>query len=121
MTMQRFVMTMYRALLAVSLGLALAACAGEQQTAETAVEAPAAGEIPQAGDQGIVTGSPEENVIETDAGATTADAGAMGEVGVDAAGSAAGTVDPALDPAQQTDPVLEGTTTDQQPATPPQQ
>lgn len=109
-------MTMHRALLAVSLGLALAACGGEQQTAETAVDTPSAGEMPQAGDQGVVTGSPEENVLAPDT--TTADAGAMGDLGNNPDAATMNT-DPALDPMQQPDPALQDTTTDQQQTTPP--
>lgn len=125
-------MTMYKTLLAASLGLALAACAGEQQTANTAADAPAAGEMPQAGDEGIVTGSPEESLVDSnpdlgtspDLGTTSADAGAMGdtgELGTEPAGSAAGTVDPTLDPAQQVDPALQDATTEPEPVTPPVQ
>ncbi|WP_189454887.1 hypothetical protein [Cognatilysobacter bugurensis] len=101
-------MTMNKLFLAASLGLVLAACAGEQAEtaaveAPAAIEAPAAGEIPQAGAEGIVTGSPEENVIGTDAnvGATTADAGALGEPVVDP--NAPTVADP-----MTTEPVLEG-------------
>lgn len=106
-------MTMNKLFLAASLGLVLAACAGEQ--AETAAletpaaGAPTAGEMPQAGDQGVVTGSPEENVIGTDTGATTADASAMGDPMTDQ-----NTLDPnapaTIEPAETTDPALEGTT-----------
>lgn len=114
MPKQRLNMTMNKLFLAASLGLVLAACAGERADS-TAAQTPAAGEMPQAGDQGVVTGSPEPNVIGDDT-ATTADASAMGETMVDPNAPA---VDPMADPAQTTDPVLEGTETDA--TTPPQQ
>lgn len=110
-------MTINKLFLAASLGLVLAACAGEQAdttAAESpAMEAPAAGEMPQAGDQGVVTGSPEENVLGDTS--TTADASALGETAVDPNAPA---TDPMTDPAQ-TQPVLEGTETDT--TTPPEQ
>lgn len=103
-------MTMNKLFLAASLGFVLAACAGEQ--ADTAaVDATAAGEIPQAGDDGIVSGSPEEgldgNAIGDDA-ATTADASELGQPMTDPNAPPAVT-DPLVDPAQTTDPVLEET------------
>lgn len=119
MPKQRLIMTINKLFLAASLGLVLAACAGEE--AETtaaespAIEAPSAGEMPQAGDQGVVTGSPEENVLGDDT-ATTADASALGETAVDPNAPA---TDPMADPAQTTQPVLEGTETDA--TTPPEQ
>jgi hypothetical protein len=114
MPKQRLNMTMNKLFLAASLGLLLAACAGEQ--ADTAaLETPTAGEMPQAGDDGVVTGSPEENVIGDDT-ATTADASALGETMVDPNAPA---IDPMADPNVTTEPVLEGTEGDT--TTPPQQ
>lgn len=106
-------MTTYKILAAVSLGLALAACGGQQQAEGTAAE-PAAGEMPQAGDTGTVTGSPEYDTLgtDTDAGATTADASTMGEGVMEPVDPATG--DQAQDPNRQTDPALEDATTDQQ-------
>lgn len=101
-------MTSTRLLLAASLGLALAACSGQQQAEGTAVE-PAAGEMPQAGDTGAVTGSPAPDALDADtAGATTGDAGAMGDTMTDP--TAPTPVDPMQDPTLQTDPALQETT-----------
>lgn len=120
MPKQRLIMTINKLFLAASLGLALSACSGEQAdttAAESpALETPSAGEMPQAGDQGVVTGSPEENVLG-DNTATTADASALGGTAMDPNAPA---TDPMANPAQTTDPVLEGTeATDA--TTPPQQ
>lgn len=104
-------MTINKLFLAASLGLVLAACAGEQADTTTAADAPAAGEMPQAGDQGVVTGSPEENVLGTEpaTGDTTADAATLGDPMTDP--NAPPAVDPMQqDPTQTTDPSLEGTT-----------
>lgn len=115
-------MTTNRILAAVALGLALAACGGQQQADGTAAEAtPAAGEMPQADETGTVTGSPEEGVVATDTApvTTSADAGAMGEGGLEPVDPTTGTGDQPQDPLQ-TDPALEDTTSDpQQSATPP--
>lgn len=100
-------MTINKLFLAASLGFALAACAGEEAdtaVVEAPVEAPAAGEIPQAGDEGIVTGSPAENVIgdETTADAMTVDPLTDPDAPV-------APVDPLQqDPGVTTPPVLEG-------------
>lgn len=103
-------MTTIKLLAAMSLALGLAACGGAQQADGTAAQTPAAGEMPQAGDSGAVTGSPETNTFGNDTlspGATTGDAGSMG---ADPAMPATGTTDPYQDPTQRTDPTLEGTT-----------
>jgi hypothetical protein len=109
MPKQRLIMTINKLFLAASLGLVLAACAGEQADT-TAAEGTTAGEMPQAGDQGVVTGSPEENVLGDDT-ATTADASALGDPMTDPNAPATAT-DPMGDPAQTTDPALQGTETD---------
>jgi hypothetical protein len=108
-------MMTYKILAAASLGLALAACGGQQQAENTAAE-PAAGEMPQAGDTGTVTGSPEYDTLgaDTDLGATTGDASAMGEGGMQSVDPATGTSDQTQDQSLQTDPALEDATTDQQ-------
>jgi hypothetical protein len=119
-------MTTYRILAAVSLALALAACGGQQQAEGTAAE-PAAGEMPQAGDTGTVTGSPAPDALDTDTAgiepapvSTSADASAMGEGGLEPMDPTTGNGDLPQDPLQQTDPVLDGTTpTDEQQTTPP--
>lgn len=109
-------MTINKLFLAASLGLVLAACAGEQ--ADTAaIDAPAAGEMPQAGDQGVVTGSPEENVLGDNA-ATTGDASTLGDPMNDPMAPAPVT-DPALDPAPVTDPELQAL--DENDSSPPSQ
>jgi hypothetical protein len=115
-------MTIYRILAAASLGLALAACGGQQQQAEGTASEPAAGEMPQAGDTGAVTGSPATDTLGTDTGAgtTTADASAYGQGGLDPMDPTTGTGDQPQDPLQQTDPAMENTTSDpQQSTTPP--
>jgi hypothetical protein len=116
-------MTTYRILAAVSLALALAACGGQQQAEGTAAE-PAAGEMPQAGDTGTVTGSPAPDALGTDTAAiepppvsTSADASAMGEGGLEPVDPTTGTGDQPQDPLQQTDPALQSDP--EQSATPP--
>lgn len=107
-------MNVNKLLIAASLGLALAACAGEQADT-TAAEVPAAGEIPQAGDEGIVTGSPAENVIGDET--TTADASTLADPTLDPAAPPA-TVDPMLEQNPATvDPAVEGAEID--PSVPP--
>lgn len=106
-------MTTNKLFLAASLGLVLAACAGEQAETTAAEEVPAAGEMPQAGDEGVVTGSPEENLVgtETEVGDTTADASTMIDPALDPNAPATATdplADPAMPPA--TDPALEDPT-----------
>ena len=117
-------MTTYKLLAAATLGLALAACGGQQRADETAAQSPAAGEMPQAGDTGTVTGSPETNTMGTDTatpGATTGDAGTMGTDTMGTDPSTTGTDNPARTPTESTDPALESTTppADQQQTTPP--
>lgn len=108
-------MMTYKILAAASLGLALAACGGQQQAENTAAE-PAAGEMPQAGDTGAVTGSPEYDTLgtDTDLGATTGDASSMGEGAMEPVDPTSGTGDQTQDPNLQTDPALEDATTDDQ-------
>lgn len=119
---QRLEMSINKLLLAIPLGLALAACGG-QQTDGTAAQQTGAGEMPQAGDTGTVTGSPAQDVVGTDPnyGQTTGDASTMGEGGLTPTDPTTGTVDP-----MQTDPALQGTDQmdqtdqlDQQQQTPP--
>jgi hypothetical protein len=119
-------MSTTRILAAVSLALALSACSGQQQAEGTAAE-PAAGEMPQAGDTGTVTGSPATDTYGADTAATetppvstSADASAMGEDTLQPVDPTTGTGDQPQDPLQQTDPALEDATSDpQQSATPP--
>lgn len=125
MPKQRLNMTINKLLLATSLGLVLAACAGEQADTTTA-DAPAAGEMPQTTDQGVVTGSPEANVIGPDPmiGDTTADATLGDPMDPNAPAT---TVDPMQqdpmqqDPMQTTDPMLDGTTETDTTTPPPSQ
>lgn len=114
-------MTVTRILAAASLGLALAACSGQQAEGTAAETEPAAGEMPQAGDTGTVTGSADAGVAGTDTApvTTSADASAMGEGVPPPADPMTGATEPAQDPMQQTDPALEGTTQDPQDTTTP--
>lgn len=126
MPMRRHIMSTYRILTAVSFALALAACSGQQQAEGTAAE-PAAGEMPQAGDTGEVTGSPAPDTYGADTAATepppvstSADASAMGDTTMPPVDPTTGTGDQPQDPLEQTDPALEDATSDpQESVTPP--